>query len=200
MPHFDFVFSFALLAAYLCGSIASAVLVCRLMKLPDPRTKGSQNPGATNVLRIGGRKAGLLTLLGDMLKGFLPVLAAKLYGFDNLSLSYIALLAFIGHLYPIFFRFKGGKGVATFLGTLFALCWPLGLTLVSVWLGVASTLRFSSLAAIVMSLCAPFFAWYFLGTQCALVISVMSLLMLIRHRQNIRNLIAGTEHRVGKTK
>lgn len=196
MPHLDLVL--ACLIAYLFGSLSSAVLVCRFMRLADPRTRGSQNPGATNVLRISGKKAALLTLAGDILKGVLPVLAAKYYGFHSFALSLVAFFAFVGHLYPVFFRFQGGKGVATLLGVSFALAWPFGLALVLTWLGMALSFRYSSLAALLMSLCAPFYAWYFLGGNSAYMIAVMSLLLIIRHRQNIKNLATGTEHKIGQ--
>lgn len=196
MPHLDL--SLACIIAYLFGSLSSAILVCRLMGLADPRTKGSQNPGATNVLRIGGKKAALLTLAGDMLKGVLPVLAAKYYGFTSYELCLVALSAFVGHLYPIFFRFQGGKGVATLLGVSFALTWPLGLALVLTWLGTAFSFGYSSLAALVMSIAAPFYTWYLMDAHSAGVIAVMSVLLLIRHRQNILKLVKGTESKIGK--
>ena len=196
MPHLDL--SLACIIAYLFGSLSSAVLVCKWMGLADPRTQGSQNPGATNVLRIGGKKAAFLTLAGDVLKGVLPVLAAKYYGFTPFELSLVALSAFVGHLYPIFFRFRGGKGVATMLGVSFALTWPFGLALVLTWLGTAITFRYSSLAALVMTIAAPFYAWYLMGIPSACVIGVMSLLLIIRHRQNILKLLKGTESKIGK--
>ncbi len=196
MPHLDLLL--ACLIAYLCGSLSSAVLVCKFMGLADPRTQGSQNPGATNVLRLGGKKAALLTLAGDVLKGVLPVLAAKYYGFAFFYLSLVALFAFIGHLYPIFHRFQGGKGVATLLGVSFALSWPLGLALVLTWLGAALSFRYSSLAAILMALCSPFYGWYFLDADSAAVLALMSLLLIFRHRQNIKKLAQGTESKIGQ--
>lgn len=196
MPPIDL--SFACLIAYLFGSLSSAVVVCKLMGLADPRTQGSQNPGATNVLRIGGKKAALLTLSGDILKGFIPVLAARYYGFTPFYLSLVALAAFVGHLYPVFFRFQGGKGVATLLGVTLALSFPLGSALIFTWLATASIFRYSSLAALVMTLCAPFFTWYLLGIDSAAVISIMSVLLIIRHRQNILKLVRGTESKIGK--
>src|ERR1700722_7147497 len=135
MLHLDT--SIAIIIAYLFGSISSAIVTCKLMGLPDPRTQGSGNPGATNVLRIGGKKAAIITLVGDVLKGVIPVLAAKFYGFDTLSLSFITFAAFIGHLYPVFFKFEGGKGVATSFGCLIALAWPIGLSLMLTWILMA---------------------------------------------------------------
>lgn len=197
MPHLALLL--ACLIAYLLGSLSSAVLVCQFMGLTDPRTQGSQNPGATNVLRIGGKKAALLTLAGDILKGVIPVLAAKYYGFTYFNLSLVAGSAFIGHLYPLFFRFRGGKGVATLLGVSFALAWPFGLALTLTWLGIAFTFGYSSLAALFMAVCAPFYAWYFLDASSAWVVGLMSLLLIIRHRLNILKLLARTENKIGKS-
>ncbi len=196
MPNLDLLL--ACLIAYLLGSISSAVLVCKFMDFSDPRTQGSHNPGATNVLRIAGKKAAFLTLAGDILKGIIPVLAAKYYGFSAFHLSLVAASAFVGHLYPLFFRFRGGKGVATLLGVTFALAWPLGLALTVTWVGVAFTFGYSSLAALVMALCAPLYAWYLLGLPSAWVLGLMSLLLMLRHRVNILNLLAGTENKIGK--
>lgn len=195
-----FELAIALLLAYLLGSISSAILVCRLMGLPDPRTQGSQNPGATNVLRIGGKKAAAITLLGDMLKGLIPVLLAKAFGFESLALSLIALAAFLGHLFPLYFRFKGGKGVATLLGVSLGLTWPLGLALIATWLLVAFAFRYSSLAALVMTAAAPFYTAYFMDLPSALVMGVMALLLIVRHRGNIEKLMKGTESKIGKKK
>jgi glycerol-3-phosphate acyltransferase PlsY len=188
----------ACLIAYLFGSLSSAVIVCKLLGFSDPRTQGSHNPGATNVLRLGGKKAALLTLAGDLLKGLLPVLVAKHLGFTPFALTLIALSAFLGHLFPIFFRFQGGKGVATLLGVSFALAWPLGLALTLTWLGVALTFRYSSLAALIMSLCTPFYSWYFLGPNPALIMTLISLILIIRHHQNIKKLAQGREGKIGK--
>jgi len=190
-------FFIAIIISYLFGSISSAIIVAKIMRLPDPRTEGSKNPGATNLLRIGGKKAAIFTLLGDMLKGFIPVLAAKYMGFDAFSLSIIALSAFIGHLYPIFFGFQGGKGVATALGVTLALSWPLGLTMMLTWVLVAILFRYSSLAALIMTLLVPFYAAYFLNIRCAGVVAVMSVFLIIRHRENIKRLFNGTETAIG---
>ena len=126
--------SLLIIASYLLGSISSAIIVCRLMGLPDPRTQGSQNPGATNVLRLGGKKAAAITLVGDWLKGVLPLVAGHLLGFEPLILGLAGIAAFAGHLYPVFFGFKGGKGVATALGFQVGLYWPIGLTIAGIWL------------------------------------------------------------------
>ncbi|HEY5789789.1 MAG TPA: glycerol-3-phosphate 1-O-acyltransferase PlsY, partial [Gammaproteobacteria bacterium] len=145
------------LVAYLLGSLSSAVIVCRLAGLPDPRSGGSGNPGATNVLRLGGKRLAAVTLLGDLLKGLLPVLAARLLGVEPALLGVIALAAFLGHLYPLFFGFRGGKGVATALGVLLGLDWVVGLATLLTWLAVALLSRYSSLSSLVATALAP--AW-----------------------------------------
>lgn len=186
-----------IIAAYLLGSLSSAIIVCRLMGLPDPRTQGSNNPGATNVLRLGGKKAAAITLLGDSLKGLLPVLAAKFMGVSPLILAAVAMAAFLGHLYPLFFRFQGGKGVATALGTQFGIHWQIGGLVALLWLLMAKGLNISSLAALVSMALAPLVVWYIwpapelIGMQV-----VMSLMLFWRHRSNIRNLLAGSEGKI----
>lgn len=169
------------------------------MGLPDPRTQGSRNPGATNVLRIGGKKAALITLLGDVLKGVIPVLFAKWYGFQGTALVLIAFGAFLGHLFPIFFRFEGGKGVATAIGCLLALSWPVGLCWIATWLVIAILFRYSSLASLIASLLAPVYIWYFTQNWIYVItIALMSLILIIRHRSNIAKLLAGKESKIGK--
>jgi glycerol-3-phosphate acyltransferase PlsY len=190
-------------AGYLFGSISTAIIVCRLMGLPDPRTEGSRNPGATNVARIGGKKAAALTLFGDMLKGLLPVLIAHALHADATVLAGTALAAFLGHLYPVFFAFQGGKGVATALGVTFGLHWPVGLLTAGTWLVIALLFRTSSLAALTASLAIPAgFAWLWpepvlVGSMC-----LMTALLYWRHRSNIANLLSGKEGRIsfGKKK
>ncbi len=184
-----------LLFGYLLGSVSSAIIACHLAGLPDPRTQGSGNPGATNVLRVGGKKIAALTLAGDMLKGVIPVLLAKWYGADlDLQIS-IGLCTFLGHLYPIFFRFKGGKGVATAIGVLVTAAWPVGLGTVATWLFVAKGMRISSLAALIAFLLTPFYAWWWQPDQgyFLTLVTLMSILLFWRHRSNIRKLLAGTE-------
>jgi len=190
----------AVLIAYLFGSISSAIVICKLMGLPDPRNEGSGNPGATNVLRIGGKKAAIITLFGDVIKGVIPVLAAKWYGLDTFGLSLVAFAAFLGHLYPVFFRFEGGKGVATAFGCLIALNWQVGLMLSGTWLVIAILFRYSSLAALTTSILAPIYMWYFTNTNYAVMTCVMSLLLIYRHRKNIRNLVTGKESKIGAKK
>ncbi len=183
-----------ILASYLLGSVSSAIIVCKIMGLPDPRTLGSNNPGATNVLRIGGKKAAAITLVGDMLKGLIPVLVANLMGVTPLILAAVAMAAFLGHLYPIFFRFQGGKGVATALGCQFGLGWQIGGVIALIWLFVAKVLKISSLSALVCMALAPLVVWWFwpapelVGMQV-----VMSILLFWRHRSNIKNLLEGSE-------
>jgi acyl phosphate:glycerol-3-phosphate acyltransferase len=189
----------AFFISYLIGSLSSAIIVCRLLGLPDPRTQGSQNPGATNVLRIAGKGAAAVTLLGDMLKGMIPVLAAKWLGLDLIALSLCAFAAFIGHLFPIFFHFKGGKGVATLLGALIALCWPAALCWMATWFVIALIFRYSSLSSLIASLLAPLYLWYFTDNMIVVAtFAVMSALLVYRHQNNIVKLFAGTESKIGK--
>jgi glycerol-3-phosphate acyltransferase PlsY len=186
------------LAAYLLGSISSAILVCRLMGLPDPRTQGSNNPGATNVLRIGGKRAAAITLVGDSLKGVLPMLAGHLLGLGPDGLAATGLAAFLGHLYPIFFSFQGGKGVATALGVQIGLWWPIGLSVAALWLFMAKVVRISSLSALVSMGLAPVIVWWFWpAPSLVLAQAVITLILFWRHRSNIRNLITGSEGRIG---
>ncbi len=189
-----------ILVAYLFGSISSAILVCRLMGLPDPRTEGSGNPGATNVLRVGGKKPAAITLLGDMLKGLLPVLAGHWLGVSPLVLGLTGAAAFLGHLYPVFFGFRGGKGVATMLGVLFGLHWAVGAATAGTWLLVAKVMRISSLAALVATALAPLYVWLILGPVWPLVwiTAAMTVLLFWRHRSNIQRLLSGEESLIGK--
>ena len=180
--------------AYLLGSISSAIIVCRILGLPDPRGQGSGNPGATNVLRIGGKKAAAITLMGDMLKGLIPVLVAKLFGASIALQALVALAAFLGHLYPIFFGFRGGKGVATALGVLLGLHWPVGLLTIATWLVIAKLFKISSLSALISMLLAPLYIWWLVPDRSLFIVVVFMVALLFwRHRSNIRNLIKGTE-------
>lgn len=197
--------AFFALAAYLIGSISFAVVVSKAMGLPDPHSYGSGNPGATNVLRTGNRKAAVLTLLGDAFKGWLAVWLASLfgpdYGLDQTGVAIVIVAVFLGHLFPIFHRFAGGKGVATAAGILFAVHPWLGLATLATWLIIALFLRYSSLAALVSAVFAPFFYVLLFGTTpIALAISVMAALLVLRHRSNIAKLLAGTESRIGDKK
>jgi glycerol-3-phosphate acyltransferase PlsY len=189
-----------IIAAYLLGSISSAVIVCRLMGLPDPRTQGSNNPGATNVLRIGGKKAAALTLFGDSVKGLLPVLVGHLLGRDDLALALIGVAAFIGHLYPVFFGFQGGKGVATALGVQFGWSWMIGGAVAATWLFMAKVANISSLAALISMALAPVFVWLLWPSPALLAAQVLiTLLLYWRHRSNIANLLDGREGRISRS-
>ena len=186
-----------IIAAYLLGSISSAIVVCRLMGLPDPRTQGSNNPGATNVLRIGGKKAAAITLLGDSLKGFVPVALCHLLDRPELIFALVGAAAFLGHLYPVFFGFRGGKGVATALGVQFGLSWTIGAAVAATWLFMAKVANISSLAALISMLLAPLYIWLLWPSPALIVMQVsITLLLIWRHRSNIRNLLQGSEGRI----
>ncbi len=192
-------------AAYLIGSLSFAVVVSRVFGLADPRTYGSKNPGATNVLRSGNKAAAVLTLLGDCFKGWLAVwLAQKFgpqYGIGDAGIAIVALAVFLGHLWPVFFKFVGGKGVATALGVLLGLNIWLGVATLVTWLVIAYASRYSSLAALVASVFAPFYYGLLFGiNEKLLAVLVMSGLLLYRHRANIANLLAGKESRIGSKK
>ncbi|MEO0047228.1 MAG: hypothetical protein RLZZ410_187 [Pseudomonadota bacterium] len=190
--------------AYLMGSMSFAVLVSKIMRLPDPHTYGSGNPGATNVLRTGNKLAAILTLLGDAAKGYFAVfLARALVGVDVESwvLPVVAVAAFLGHLFPVFHRFKGGKGVATALGILLGISGWLGLATLSTWLIVAFFMRYSSLAALISAMFAPLYFIFLFGVQpMSGAIAIMSGLLIWRHKGNIKKLLDGTEGRIGSSK
>lgn len=185
------------LAAYLLGSISFAIVVSRLMSLPDPRSYGSKNPGATNVLRTGKKMPAVLTLLGDAGKGWLAVWLAWVLGGD---VPAAGMAVFLGHLYPVFHRFQGGKGVATAAGVLFGFSLWLGLATLATWIAIAVFFRYSSLAALIAALVAPFFTWFIKLDEFIWVVTAIGLLLIWRHRQNIRRLAAGTESRLGQKK
>ena len=187
------------IAGYLLGSVSSAVVVSRLMNLPDPRSEGSGNPGATNVLRLGNKVGAGLTLSGDILKGVLPVLAARWLSDDSLSVALAGPGAFFGHLFPLFFGFKGGKGVATALGVFATISLPVAGGLALTWLVVALVFRYSSMAALMSAASAPLWTWWLLATPVYTGLAILLALMLIlRHRANIGRLLAGTESKIGK--
>jgi len=189
----------AVLAAYLIGSISFAIAVSRVLALPDPRTYGSKNPGATNVLRTGSRAAATITLAGDALKGLVAVWLVQRYLPE--AAPYAALAVFLGHLFPVYHRFQGGKGVATAAGVLFAIDWRVGLGTVATWFIISAFLRYSSLAALVAAAFAPFFTAMLLGFEAYFAcVLVMAALLVWRHRGNIARLIAGTESRIGAKK
>ena len=186
-------------AGYLLGSIATAVLVSRALGVADPRSGGSGNPGATNVLRLAGRKAAALTLAGDILKGVVPVLVARAADLPPGAVALVGLAAFLGHLYPAFFGFQGGKGVATALGVLLAMEPYLGAAVLATWIVVAGVSRYSSLAALVASVLAPGYAWVLSGDRGVVgAVALMAVLLVWRHRANIRRLVAGEEGRIGR--
>lgn len=193
----EVIFGLLLVAAYLLGSVSSAIIVCRIMGLGDPREAGSGNPGATNVLRIGGEKgkrAAGITLAGDMLKGVVPVLLAHALGFEPLWVILVGMAAFLGHLYPVFFQFKGGKGVATFIGVMLALHFWAGLLVAATWLFIAKGLKISSLSALIASLLAPVYLYFLTGELSWVWLTLaMTLLLFWRHRSNIGRLIRGEE-------
>ena len=200
----------AVLAAYLLGSLSFAVIVSRAMGLKDPRTFGSKNPGATNVLRSGSKAAAIVTLLLDAVKGWLPVMLVrwfgKPYGLEDGTIALVGLAAFVGHLWPVFFRFQGGKGVATFIGVVFGIDLVLGLATGATWLIIAFFLRYSSVASLVSALFAP--VYYLFGDRIQwyaekpvlLALFVMALLLAVRHRENINRLLQGNESKLGTKK
>jgi glycerol-3-phosphate acyltransferase PlsY len=177
------------------GSLSSAIILCKLMGLPDPRTQGSGNPGATNVLRVGGKRAAIITLAGDMIKGVLPVLAGHAMGASLNVLAAIGFAAFLGHLYPVFFGFRGGKGVATAIGVLIATTWQVGLATIVTWMTMAYLFRISSLSALTAFALTPLYTWILIPGQPVYfgMVCIMTTLLLWRHRSNIRKLLQGTE-------
>ena len=198
-----------IVAAYLIGSISTAIVVCKLMGLPDPRSEGSGNPGATNVLRVGGKKAAAITLFGDMLKGFIPVFVASFFNLTDIGFALVGFAAFIGHLYPVFFGFKGGKGVATMLGVLFGIHWMAGLATALTWLLMAKVVKISSLSALVATLLAPLYIFLIMGMYLKISMdhvlpliittAVMTAILFWRHRSNIQKLLSGEESKIGKS-
>lgn len=182
--------------AYLLGSISSAILVCKFLGLPDPRTQGSQNPGATNVMRIGGKNAAILTLVGDILKGFIPVILARIFGLHGFLLGMVAVAALLGHVFPLFFQFKGGKGVATAFGGMLAMAFPAALIAVITWLLVLVFSRYSSLAAIVTAILSPIYILLFAEFTLFIPMLIISAILLWRHWDNIQRLRAGTESKM----
>ncbi len=207
----DFVYPvLATVAAYLVGSLSFAVIVSRLMGLSDPRTYGSKNPGATNVLRSGSKAAAIVTLVLDALKGFIPITLVKLFGADyglgDGTQALVAIAAFVGHLYPVFFKFKGGKGVATALGVVLGVHWILGLACMASFAIIVYFFRYVSLASMAAAAFAPFYylfgdraAWY-ASKPILFAIFVMAVLLVIRHRENLSRLLAGTESKFGAAK
>ena len=189
------------LAGYLIGSVSAAIITCKLMGLKDPRSVGSNNPGATNVLRHGGKKAAIITLIGDMLKGLFPVVAVSLIEPAAGAVALTGLGAFLGHIYPVYYGFKGGKGVATYYGVLYGFSWIAGLAAALVWILTALVSKLSSLSALVAALCAPFILWWVSGSlELTGTLGLMTVVLYWRHRSNIRNIIEGKEHKIGVKK
>jgi glycerol-3-phosphate acyltransferase PlsY len=190
-----------IISGYVLGSISSAIIVSRVLGLPDPRTQGSRNPGATNVLRLGGKRAAAVVFAGDCLKGLLPVLLARSLGASDWGLAGSALAAFLGHLYPAFFGFEGGKGVATAFGAILGLSPGVALCTLITWLLMALAVRISSLSALAAAVLSPFYLWWFnLPWPYVAAVLIMIALLIWRHRSNVRNLLAGSEGRIGGDK
>ncbi len=186
------------LAGYLVGSVSTAIITCKLMGLEDPRSVGSNNPGATNVLRHGGKKAAIITLIGDMLKGLVPVLVVTFIAPAATAIALTGLGSFLGHVYPVYYGFKGGKGVATYYGVLLGFSWITGIAALLIWLLTALVSKLSSLSALMSALCAPFILWRISGSaELTATLGSMSLLLYWRHRSNVRNILAGKEHKIG---
>ena len=191
----------ALVAAYLLGSVPFAMIASKIFGLADPRTYGSGNPGATNVLRSGNKKAALFTLIGDAAKGAIAIIVARQFGLGDTLVALVALAVFLGHLYPVFLKFKGGKGVATAAGVLLALDPLLGLATLGVWLLVAYTLRYSSLSALVAAATAPLIAFFLWGRDPLLAaVAIIAMALVAKHWANLQRLMAGTEPKIGARK
>lgn len=185
--------------AYLIGSFSTAIITCKIMRLEDPRKTGSNNPGATNVLRHGGKKAAIITLLGDMLKGLIPVLLIIQFQADTLTVALVGPFALLGHIFPVYYGFKGGKGVATYYGVILGINWLVGLIAIAIWLIIAALLKISSLSALISIFLTPFILWYFSqSVELTSSVALMSMLVFWRHKKNIKSLLQGSEAKVGK--
>ncbi|MFZ9035744.1 MAG: glycerol-3-phosphate 1-O-acyltransferase PlsY [Francisellaceae bacterium] len=194
------LFILMLIIAYLFGSINSAIIVCLLMGLPSPRSVGSGNPGATNVLRLGNKKAAAITLISDSLKGVIPVVAAHLLGLNATMIGWVALLCVMGHIFPVFFGFKGGKGVATLIGVILGFNWLLAVIFIISWLIVAVVTRYSSLSALIAITVTAIAVIFMYSSLTALPFIIMAVIVILRHHQNIARLLNGTESKVGAKK
>ncbi len=191
------IFIVLLIFSYVLGSISSAILICKLLGLPDPRKEGSGNPGASNVSRIAGKKVAAVVFIGDALKGIVPLVIAHHFHLSLLLQGYIGLAAILGHSFPLFFKFKGGKGVATFFGVLLMLSWPIALLLIMLWVIVAKLFHYASAASILTAVLAPFITFYFYRPLVVLPIFLMSLLIIYRHKKNIFRLLKKKENKLG---
>ena len=192
------IYGLGIILAYLAGSISSSILIARLLQLPDPRSLGSGNPGATNMLRTGSKKAAAFTLIGDLLKGLIPLLIARSLNFDLFVLCLMGMAATIGHMYPIYYQFRGGKGVATTLGVLLGINWILAVVWIATWISTAKLTGYSSLAALVATALLPMVA-YFMHLQAIVIYltGAIAILVIWRHRSNIKNLLNGKESKIG---
>ncbi len=198
MEHTLLIIIFSVIS-YLIGSISTAIITCKIMGIEDPRKTGSKNPGASNVFRNGGKKAAIITLLGDMLKGFIPLLVVSQFQADVFTIALVALFALLGHVFPIYYGFKGGKGVATFYGVILAMNWLVGVIALAIWLSVAAIAKISSLSALISVFFTPFVLWYFSQSiDLTAAVSVMSILVFWRHKQNIKSLLQGSEAKITK--
>lgn len=187
--------------AYLIGSFSTAIITCKIMGLEDPRKTGSNNPGATNVLRHGGKKAAIITLLGDMLKGLIPVLLIIQFQADTLTVALVGLFALLGHIFPVYYGFKGGKGVATYYGVILGINWLIGLIAIAIWLIMAALLKISSLSALISIFLTPFILWHFSqSVELTSSVALMSMLVFWRHKKNIKSLLQGSEEKISKGK
>ena len=183
--------------AYLIGSFSSAIITCKIMGIEDPRKTGSHNPGATNVLRHGGKKAAIVTLTGDMLKGLIPVLIVTQFQTDTLTIALVGLFVFLGHIFPVYYGFKGGKGVATYYGVILGINWLVGLIAITIWLTVAAILKISALSALVSIFFTPFILWTFSQSiELTSTVVLMSLIVFWRHQSNIKLLLHGKEEKI----
>ncbi len=192
------IYFLVIVIAYFFGSISSAIIVCKMMGYPDPRTQGSKNPGATNVLRIAGKKPAALVLLGDSLKGLIPILICHWFNVPLMIMALVGAAAFLGHLYPLFFKFKGGKGVATAIGIQLGIHWMLGLFVIAIWLFFAKVVKISSLAALISMALAPLAIWFIVPNPYLLIMQIfITILLFWRHRSNIQQLISGSETKIG---
>ena len=196
----DYYFNIILFAglAYLIGSISTAIITCKIMGIEDPRKTGSHNPGATNVLRHGGKKAAIITLFGDILKGFIPVLIATQLQIEPPGIALVGLFALLGHVFPVYYGFKGGKGVATYYGVILGMYWLVGFIAVAIWLGMAAIVKISSLSALVSIFFTPFILWHFSqSVELTSAVAIMSILVFWRHKTNIKSLLQGSEEKIG---
>ena len=185
--------------AYLIGSFSTAIATCKIMGIEDPRKTGSNNPGATNVLRHGGKKAAIITLIGDALKGLIPVLIFIQLQATPLTIALVGLFALLGHIFPIYYGFKGGKGVATYYGVILGINWQVGLIALAIWLVIAKLLKISSLSALISIFITPITLWFYTqSVELTSAVTLMSVLVFWRHKKNIRSLLQGSEAKIGK--